>query len=367
MMNQRACNQQAAKSRWLAFLSRCLRPTRLQRRALTLAILAGVLAACGEPAFRDYDGSTMGTYYRVTARCPEDVSGLIERELVAVNQEMSTYIVDSALSRFNAAPVGDWIDVPKPLADVLDAALKLSRESAGAFDVTVGPLVNLWGFGPPDPAKSAAALASVPDSARIAAVRLRVGFGKLEVHADPPRLRKSADLYVDLSAIAKGHGVDRLADRLTGAGCSNLLVDIGGEVRAIGRSPSNRAWRIGVEVPDPDSFGAIQRVIQLEDMAAATSGDYRNFRDLGTERYSHTIDPTTGYPVTHNLASVTVLHPSAMWADGYATALNVLGPAAGFALAERLGLPALFIIREESGFDERYTAPMGKALISAMK
>lgn len=194
-----------------------------------------------------------------------------------------------------------------------------------------------------------------------------VGFDKLEVRADPPRLRKSASLYVDLSAIAKGHGVDRLVDRLTGAGCSDMLADIGGEVRAIGLSPSNRAWRIGVEVPDPESFGAIQRVIALEGMAAATSGDYRNFRDLGSRRYSHTIDPRTGYPVTHNLASVTVLHPSAMWADGYATALNVLGPTAGFALAERIGLAALFIIREESGFDERYTEPMSNALIGSVR
>jgi len=340
---------------------------RLYPRRLILVILAGALAACSGPEFRQYDGSTMGTYYRVTARCPEDVSGLIERELLAVNREMSTYLADSALSRFNDAPVGDWVDVPKPLADVLEAALQLSRESAGAFDVTVGPLVNLWGFGPPGPAKSAAALARAPDKAQIAAVRSQVGFDKLEVRADPPGLRKSADLYVDLSAIAKGHGVDRLVDGLAGAGCSDRLVDVGGEVRAIGRSPSDRAWRIGVEVPDPESFGAIQRVIILEGMAAATSGDYRNFRDLGDGRYSHTIDPRTGYPVTHKLASVTVLHTSAMWADGYATALNVLGPTAGFALAERMGLAALFIIREESGFDERYTAPMSKMFISEVE
>lgn len=335
-------------------------------RTLLLVTLGGVLTACSGPEFRHYDGSTMGTYYRVTARCPEDVSGLIERELLAVNQEMSTYLSGSALSRFNDAPAGGWVDVPKPLADVLDAALQLSRESEGAFDVTVGPLVNLWGFGPPSPASSTAALAHAPDKAQIAAVRSQVGFDKLEVRANPPRLRKSADLYVDLSAIAKGHGVDRLVDGLAGAGCSDLLVDIGGEVRAIGRSPSDRAWRVGVEVPDPESFGAIQRVITLEGMAAATSGDYRNFQDLGGGRYSHTIDPRTGYPVTHKLASVTVLHTSAMWADGYATALNVLGPTAGFALAERMGLAALFIIREESGFDERYTAPMSNMFIGSV-
>jgi len=334
-------------------------------RSFALIILGGMLTACDTPEFRQYDGGTMGTYYRVKGRCPEDVSGLIERELRAVNQEMSTYLADSALSGFNAAPVSVWIDVPQRLAEVVGVALHLSRESTGAFDVTVGPLVNLWGFGPSEPTSNAAALASVPDEARIAAVRSQVGFEKLEVRFDPPQLRKTGDLYVDLSAIAKGHGVDRLATQLTGSGCSDLLVDIGGEVRAIGLSPTRRAWRIGVEVPDPDSFGAIQRVIALEGMAAATSGDYRNFRDLGGGRYSHTIDPRTGYPVTHTLASVTVLHPSAMWADGYATALNVLGPTAGFEFAQRMGLAALFIIREASGFDERYTVPMERALTGA--
>ena len=334
-------------------------------RSFTLVILAGLLTACGTPDFRQYDGGTVGTYYRVKGRCPEDVSGLIERELRAVNQEMSTYLVDSALSAFNAAPVSVWIDVPKRLAEVVAVALQLSRESTGAFDVTVGPLVNLWGFGPSEPTKNAPGLAGVPDEARIAAVRSQVGFEKLEVRFDPPRLRKMGELYVDLSAIAKGHGVDRLADQLTDAGCSDLLVDIGGEVRGIGLSPASRAWRIGVEVPDPESFGAIQRVIALDGMAAATSGDYRNFRTLESGRYSHTIDPRTGYPVTHTLASVTVLHPSAMWADGYATALNVLGLEAGFELAERMGLAALFITREASGFDERYTGPMERALIGA--
>jgi thiamine biosynthesis lipoprotein len=296
-----------------------------------------------------------------------DVSELIERELLAVNQEMSTYLPDSALSRFNAAPVAAWIDVPEHLAVVLDAALQLSRESAGAFDATVGPLVNLWGFGPPDPRDSEGKTTGVPDPARIAAVRARVGYDRLEVQDRPPRLRKSAPLYVDLSAIAKGHGVDRVAHKLHAAGCSDLLVDIGGEVRAEGASPSRRAWRIGVEVPDPQSFGGIQRVIELQGMAAATSGDYRNFRDLEGKRYSHTIDPRTGYPITHNLASVTVLHSSAMWADGYATALNVLGPEEGFALAERLGLAALFVVRDDAGYEERYTAPMGKALVTVVE
>ncbi len=336
------------------------RPARGLRR-LPLAALVAVLSVgtgCGGPEYRRYDGATMGTYYRVTARCPEDVSALVSAELRAVNDEMSTYLPDSALSRFNRAPVGQWWDVPRPLAEVVAAAARLSRESAGAFDVTVGPLVNLWGFGPPDPA----ATRDLPGEQALARARQRVGFEKLEVRLEPPALRKTADLYVDLSAIAKGHGVDRVAERLLGVGCSDLLVDVGGEVRGVGRSPSGRTWRVGVETPDPGQLGGIERVVLLDDVAAATSGDYRNYVEVDGRRYSHTIDPRTGRPVDHRLASVTVLHASAMWADGYATALDVLGPEAGFDLAERLGLPALFIVRGDGSFHARYTDAFGAAL-----
>lgn len=329
-------------------------------------MLVGVLAmlclpaGCGGPEYRLYQGATMGTYYRVTARCADDVAALVEAELKAVNDEMSTYLPESALSRFNRAPVGQWWPVPRPLADVVDAAARLSRESAGAFDVTVGPLVNLWGFGPRDDV--AADSPQPPDEEALARARKRVGFDKLEVRLDPPALRKSADLYVDLSAIAKGHGVDRVVERLIGAGCSDLLVDVGGEVRGVGRSPSTRNWRVGVETPDPGRLGAIERVLVLDDVAAATSGDYRNYVEVDGRRYSHTMDPRTGRPVAHALASVTVLHASAMWADGYATALDVLGPEAGFELAVRLELPALFIVREDGSFRVRYTAALEPAL-----
>jgi thiamine biosynthesis lipoprotein len=160
---------------------------------------------------------------------------------------------------------------------------------------------------------------------------------------------------VDLSAIAKGYGVDRVALRLEEAGCTDYLVDVGGEVRARGASPRGDAWRVGIEVPDPERIGGVQRVLALHDLALATSGDYRNFIDLDGGRYSHTIDPRTGRPVSHRLASVTVAHPSAMWADGYATAINVLGPERGIDLAERLGLPVLLLVHAENGFQERYT------------
>ncbi|MEZ5560763.1 MAG: FAD:protein FMN transferase [Pseudomonadales bacterium] len=324
-----------------------------------LLFLVGLvpLGGCEQRDYRRYQGSTMGTYYQVTARCPGDVREPIESELAGVNAEMSTYLEDSDLSRFNQAPVGSWVAVPETLVQVVVAALELSRESAGAFDVTVGPLVNLWGFGPgghgPRGTQAAEAL---PDPAQIEAMRQRVGYRFLEARAQPPALRKSADLYVDLSAIAKGHGVDRVVQRLLAAGCDAALVDVGGEVRGVGSGPGGRPWRIGIEVPDPQRYGAIERIIELRDLAVATSGDYRNFIEISGQRYSHTIDPRTGRPVSHALASVTVLHASTMWADGYATLLNVLGPEQGMAFARAHELAVLFLVRGANGFEERYTA-----------
>ncbi|MCZ6854224.1 MAG: FAD:protein FMN transferase, partial [Gammaproteobacteria bacterium] len=226
------------------------------------------------------------------------------------------------------------------------------KASAGAFDVTVGPLVNLWGFGPNVDGRSP------PERAAIEDARAKVGFARLLVKQAPPELSKTHEMYVDLSAIAKGHGVDRLAEVLNAAHCTDYLIDIGGEVSARGVNSTGESWRIGIEVPDPDRLGAIQRVLTLTDEAVATSGDYRIFFEDSGRRYSHTIDPRTGYPVTHNLASVTVLHESAMWADGYATALNVLGPVHGLELATERELAALFVVRTENGFEERYTPSM---------
>ncbi|MDH3642941.1 MAG: FAD:protein FMN transferase, partial [Gammaproteobacteria bacterium] len=155
-----------------------------------------------------------------------------------------------------------------------------------------------------------------------------------------------------------GHGVDRLARELDRANCEHYLVEVGGEVRVKGVNDRGQPWRIGVEVPDPATLGAVQRVVRPGNNGLATSGDYRNFLEMDGERFSHTIDPRTGRPVTHNLASVTVVHESAMWADGYATLLNVLGPRAGFVFAEQHNLAALFVERTDRGFEERYTPAM---------
>lgn len=332
------------------------------RSGLLLAVY--LTSGCtAEPDYARLEGATMGTYFRVSARCPEpegaSLSVQIEAELARVNGQMSTYQSDSELSQFNQSPALSWIPVAQELALVVETAQAISALSGGAFDVTVAPLVNLWGFGPDG------RIEVTPDDRAVADALAQVGYKELQVQSRPPELRKTRPLYVDLSAIAKGHGVDRLAQLLTLGGCTDYLVDIGGEVRAAGVNPSGRAWRVGVEVPDPEVIGSVARVVTLQNGALATSGDYRNFLDLTEGRVSHTVDPRTGRPVSHALASVTVAHSSAMWADGLATALNVLGPEAGFALAEQEGLPALFLIRRASGFEERYTPAMLKYLDDA--
>lgn len=337
-------------------------------RPLWLLALLCLLAACSDGRRPEVpqlalDGRTMGTSWSVRiAEPPEGLDALalqsaLEERLVAVNALMSTYDPDSQLSRFNAAPPDVWFAVDAELLEVVRAARELSEATDGAFDVTVGPLVNAWGFGPERGTGE-------PTAAELAAARARVGFARLAARSAPPALRKTADTYVDLSAIAKGHGVDRLATVLDGQGCSDYLVDIGGEVRGRGRNPRGQLWRIGVEVPDPSRQGAVQRILEIDGMAVATSGDYRNYRESGGVRLSHTIDPRSGSPVAHGLASVTVLHASTMWADGYATALNVLGPEEAMALAERLELPVLLLVRAGTGFEERYNETMQRYLRS---
>ena len=314
-------------------------------------VSALLLAGCGgDLAPQTYQGQTMGTSYRVIADCLADMTAAIAEELDLVNGQMSTYLPESELSRFNRSPGDQWFAVSEPLLDVLSAAQTVSRASGGALDVTVGPLVNLWGFGP-EVMQSA-----TPSAGALVQAKARVGHARLELRRQPPGVKKPGEVQVDLSALAKGYGVDRVAERLQVEGCTDYLVEVGGELRVRGTNAAGQPWRIGVEVPDPQQAGGIQRVLSLDGTALATSGNYRNYRVVQGKRYSHTIDPRTGSPVTHALASVTVLHESALWADAYATAINVLGPEEGWRLAQSLELPILLIVRRENGYEERYTA-----------
>lgn len=298
----------------------------------------------------------MGTQLALThAGCDGDVEAAVVHELQQVDAQLSTWRPDSEVARFNASAAGEWFPVSAPVAAVAVEALALSRRSGSAFDLTVAPLVQLWGFGPQAPVGE-----SVPGAEAIAAAMQRVGWQQLEARLDPPALRKRVDgLSLDFSAIGKGHGVDRVAVRLDGLGCHSYLVDIGGEVRTRGRNSTGRPWRIGVEQPD----GSLpQWVLRLSGQSAATSGDYRNFRLLDGRRLSHTIDPRVGAPVSHALASVTVVAASAAEADGLATAIQVLGPVGGWHFARREGLAALLLVRSESGFERRYTESMSQFL-----
>lgn len=305
-----------------------------------------------------WQGPTMGTTYAIKiVTGPLDpkshgtIQAAIDDTLEAVNASMSTYRKDSELSRFNAAPSTEPIAVSEPLHAVIGEALRVGELSGGAFDVTVGPLVNAWGFGPDGEQRP-------PDEATLTALRERVGLDKLTLDAAAGTIRKARpDVYVDLSAIAKGHGVDRVAQAIEALGYREYLVEIGGELRARGHNADDVPWRVGIEKPDDDARD-IREIIALDDTALATSGDYRNYYERDGKRLSHTIDPRTGHPIEHRLASVSVVSARCSTADALATALNVLGPDAGFALADARGIPALFIVRTpDGGFTERATAP----------
>ncbi len=304
-----------------------------------------------------FKGKTMGTTYTVKVIPGGDpgegpsntAKSAIDTTLVDVNNKMSTYQSDSELSRFNANPTTDPVSISADLATVVDKALKLSALSQGAFDVTVGPLVNAWGFGPNKPG-------SPPSADVLATITPKVGYQKLSLDPKAPALAKAhAEMYVDLSAIAKGHGVDAVAAELEKLGHKRFMVEVGGEVRAKGLNASNQLWQIGVEKPDPQAR-AIQEIVALDNLAMATSGNYRNFYEENGKRISHTINPLTGQPVEHRLASVTVLDDNCANADGLATTLNVLGEKDGFELAVKHDIAALFIIKEPTGaFTEKAT------------
>lgn len=338
-------------------------------RAQQLTLVAPFLSVVGcdlfpaDGAWWTLFGTTMGTQYRVkvTSDGLELERHALERDieqiLETVNDQMSTYRATSELSRFNTAASTNWVSVSPDTACVVGEALRVSHLSAGAFDVTIGPLVDLWGFGPETPALRP------PSVERIRAQLGKIGHGKLDARNARTAIRKAGpDLQVDLSGIAKGFAVDRLADYLEQSGADHYFVEIGGEMRVRGSSPNAGAWRIGVEKP-VTGRRAIQRVLHLNDAAIATSGDYRIFFEDGGARYAHIIDPRTGLPVTHDLASVTVISPTTMTADAWSTALMVLGPDDGFRLAERLALTALFIVKTDRGLQETYTTPFGQKLV----
>ncbi len=285
----------------------------------------------------------MGTTWNVTytgGASPSVVKADIESVLEAVNASMSTYLADSEISRFNASDIGQTSAVSSSFGEVLSAALAIGERSDGAYDVTVGPLVELWGFG-----AGSGEEWSMPSAERVVEALTRVGQGSLVWDAESSALAKRRPVQLDFSSIAKGYGVDRIAETLEEKALSDFLVEVGGEMRVSGVSPRGDAWRIAIEKPIAGQRG-VAEALELNDGAVATSGDYRNFFEYEGTRYSHTLDPRTGYPVTHNLISVTVLHERCMMADAWATALSVAGPDEALRLAVANDLAVYLMVRD---------------------
>lgn len=334
----------------------------LSIRRLIIVVTCAMLVACSVPQEQEIHltGPTMGTtynvkYVQVEGADKQQLKQQIDQLLIDINQLMSTYINDSELSQFNQWKSTEPFPLSEQTIAVLNEAKRLGDMSAGLLDVTVGPLVNLWGFGPQNRPEK------IPSDELIQTTQQLVGLDKLTV--GPTWASKSiANLYVDLSTIAKGYAVDQIAELLKTHDIQNYLVEIGGEMRVAGVKGSGIAWRIAIEKPQAEQR-SVQEIISVGDNAVATSGDYRIYYEQDGVRYSHLIDPSTGYPITHNVVSVTVIHPSSMTADGLATALIVMGKEKALALAKQYDIAVLLITKEKNGFNE-YTSAKFEQLVT---
>ncbi|MBY4896904.1 FAD:protein FMN transferase [Cupriavidus sp. AU9028] len=333
------------------------------RRRVLVPLTAAAPARLSEAGvlLHDLSGHTMGTTWSV--RCllspglrPEAIEAGIQAVLDEVVAQMSNWRDDSAIGRYNGATPGDWIALPAACLQVLQTALAVARDSGGAYDPTAAALVDLWGFGP------AGAVAAAPQAAAVELARGRCGWRKVEVDSEGGRALQPGGLQLDLCAIAKGHGVDAVSAWLRANGVAHHLVEVGGELRGEGLKPDGMPWWVELETPPLEAGHAVSHAtvslpgpiaLAAHGIAVATSGDYRRYFQDGARRHSHTIDPRTGYPISHAVASVTVVHPQCMLADALSTALTVLGPEAGMRFATERAIAARMLLRTPDGFVER--------------
>lgn len=323
--------------------------------AVSVLCLGGLLAGCSE-SDRPLDspvrleGAIFGSYYQVSIadrltqgqaqRLDEGLAEVLEQ----VDAAMSIYRDDSELMAFNQAPLGEWQPLSNELIEVLAISQSVAEASHGAFDVTIGGLVNLWSFG------SEARPREVPDPATLQQRLGEVGPGSIEIDEQAMQARRLRDVFIDLGGVAKGHGTDRVAAYLDAQGLEHYLVNLGGDLVTRGyRDAEQQPWRVGIEAPLTDRQEA-QFILPLHVISIATSGDYRNYFEEDGQRFSHTIDPRSGRPIDHRVASVTVAHPSNAWADAWATAMLVMGDEEGLALAREQDLKVLMLVREEEGW-----------------
>ncbi|WP_223413931.1 MULTISPECIES: FAD:protein FMN transferase [unclassified Pseudomonas] len=311
-------------------------------------MLAGVLAGCGNgDSMESVGGPTMGSTYSIkyvrhaNLPAPAQVRSEVEKILAEVDKQMSTYRSDSDIERFNDLPANRCQKMPAPILKLIRVGEQLSEQSEGSYDLTVEPLLNLWGFGP------RAREEKVPNAQALAEVRQRVGYQHLRIEGD--QLCKDAAVEVDFNSIAAGYAVDTIAAKLDAMGIHNYLAEATGELKAAGKKLDGSPWRIALEQPRDDQQVA-ERIIAVDGYGVSTSGDYRNYFLQDGRRYSHTFDAHTGTPVSHTLASVTVIHPSALMADGLSTLLLILGPERGWDYAETHNIGAFFVIRADTGF-----------------
>ncbi|MCK3655700.1 thiamine biosynthesis protein ApbE [Pasteurellaceae bacterium Macca] len=343
---------------------------------LSPLLLAIALSACEKaPEQIALEGKTMGTTYHIkyindgtvtNLPSPKEVQQQLDMLLKEVNNQMSTYQKDSQISQFNTFEHTDSpFNVATDFATVVQEAIRLNHVTQGALDVTVGPLVNLWGFGPDK------RLNKVPSDELIAERSAYVGIDKLAVgftNNDPQNgkgflIKKHPKVYIDLSSIAKGFGVDKVAQHLEKLGLQRYLVEIGGEIYGKGTNLQNHSWNIAIEKPEFSQGTSVQITVPLHNLGMATSGNYRNyFEDEQGNRLSHIIDPKIKRPITHNLASITVFAPTTMTADGLSTGLYVLGAEKALELAEKEKLAIFLIIKNGDTFETKMSSEFQKLI-----
>ncbi|WP_076592841.1 FAD:protein FMN transferase [Herminiimonas arsenitoxidans] len=314
-------------------------------------------------------GQTMGTSWsvkliaEVTRHLPP-LRQAIQDQLDTVVAQMSTWDATSNLSQFNNAPAGSWHTLPDEFFTVLEYALRVARDSNGAYDPTAGALVNAWGFGPSKRYNEADFI--TPTQTELDTARAQCGWQRIQIDTATQSVQQPGNVYIDLSAIAKGYGVDQVARELQQRGIDSFLVEVGGELRGEGVKPDGQPWWVALEHPLPDALASaasntvigMETIAALYDWSAATSGDYRRYFENDATRFSHTIDPRSGEPIRHGLASVTVLHRDCMAADAWSTALGVMGAEQGLAYANEHELAALFINRSKDGFEEHLSSSL---------
>jgi len=329
--------------------------TYLKKRAakavLFYALLFLLFGCQQEQQYQTISGYTMGTTYHITLEShielADEIHQKVEKRLQIINQLMSTYIDESELSMFNKTESTECLPVSKETYDVVKSSVVISNETFGKFDVTIAPLISEWGFDKKQTNDQ------VPSEKKIESLLKQVGYNKLKLGTNCIT-KEIANLSINLSAIAKGYGVDQVALLIELNGITNYLVEIGGETASRGINGKGKIWRLAIEAP-VEQHRKIQAVFSPKGLGVATSGDYRNYFEKDGVRFSHTLDPTTGKPITHSLVSVTVLHEKTTFADAYATAFMVMGKESTLEFARKYQLAVYLLVKTDSGFEEFYS------------